>query len=93
VVGRERVVALGVVGVLGGLLVVALPVMIGSLLVMLGGFLVVLGCLGVMFRGWVLCHHCASCLLDLAGGTSASVRRAWRLSRAAQTIGLTSVDV
>jgi len=54
--------------------------MLGRFLVMLGGFGVVLG------RG-VLCHDSGSCLLDMspAGGTSASVRRASRLSSAATT--------
>jgi len=35
-----------------------------------------------MFRSWVLCHNYGSCLLETRGRrTSASVRRAWRLSR------------
>jgi len=81
------VVTLGVVSVLGRLLVVALAVVLGGLLVMLGRFLVMLGGFGVVLGRGVLCHDSGSCLLDMspAGGTSASVRRASRLSSAVTT--------
>jgi len=50
VMGRQSVMTLRVVRVLGCLLVITLPVMLSGQLVVLGRFLVVLGRLRVMLR-------------------------------------------
>jgi len=73
VICGQRVVAMGVVSVLGSLFIVAMAVVLCGLLVVSGGCLVVLGRLGVVLCRWVCRHLVDSCPVSGAAVSGASL--------------------